>query len=231
MVISEQISDQTTVGCTSSPILSNAFYLTLPSILPISYKINVTTPCIIRNFEISKQPPVDWKLAEALLATMATPLDFTAMSIIKPYTTMEYIDGGFVDGNPLRRMISELDEALSPDEEVACVLSLGCGYAGNFSVQEDPKISYWRKLWERNKEDAAESVKREMGHLGVYHRFSVSRGLENAPPGGSFPNIGEIIAHTDVYLNEGSTPKEIDECVGSLKSREPAVPLHRLSMY
>jgi len=205
--------------------------LTLPSILPISYRNNVGAPCIIRNFKISKEPSIDLKLAEALLATMATPPDFTAMSIIRPRTTKEYIDGGFVDGNPLRRMISELDEAFRPDKEVACVLSLGCGYAGIFSVQEGSKIPDWRKLWERNKEDTAESVKQELGHLGIYRRFSVSKGLESVSSGGSFPNLGEIITHTDVYLSEGSTPREIDECVGSLKSREPAVPLHRLSMY
>jgi len=230
-VISEQIPDQTTVGCTSSPILSNAFHLTLPSVLPISYRNNVGAPCIIRNFEISKQPPIDLKLAEALLATMATPPDFTAMSIIKPRATKEYIGGGFADGNPLRRVISELDEAFGPDKEVACVLSLGCGYAGIFSVQEGSKIPDWRKIWERNKEDIAESVKQEMGHLGIYHRFSVSKGLESVPPECLFPNLGEILTHTDVYLNEGSIPKEMGECVGSLKTREPAVLLHRLSMY
>ncbi len=69
----------------------------------------------------------------------------------------------------------------------------------------------------------------QVGHLGVYHRFSVEQGLQRIY-GVNLDEIGWLNTQVDSYLDDAQVSRKLDHCVESLRLRQGQVTLEQLSM-
>jgi hypothetical protein len=200
-------------------------------VVPISYKLGLQHTCTLRNFDIRQQQPLNVTIAEALLATLATPPRFSSASLFKGDAAFEYIGGELTISNPAREVISEAHGAFGPDERVACLLSLGCGHSGVIVAPDELHSAGWSVFLEklfRDNEQKAQIIEAQMGHLGLYYRFSVTRGLERRTSTIT-PKPGEVLAHTAVYLSMVAISRKMDLCVDSIKVQDGIASLEQLS--
>ncbi|KIM27345.1 hypothetical protein M408DRAFT_24574 [Serendipita vermifera MAFF 305830] len=197
----------------------------------VSYKSNAGSTCMLRNRSSRQEQSPNVTIAEALLATLATPPLFTPVQVLKNAATFEYIGADWTLSNPTQEIIAEAHEALGADERVACLLSLGCGHPGIFATPERASMAEWNKLLERlamDGERRAESIRSQMGQLGLYHRFSVSRGLEREDKKINTINPGVITQHTQAYLGELQVFNQIETCTNALRLRIKVASLDQL---
>ncbi|KIM26629.1 hypothetical protein M408DRAFT_72598 [Serendipita vermifera MAFF 305830] len=196
--------------------------------VPIAYKHHVGPTYTLRNYQ---QKALNLTIMEAILATLATPPLFSSTSIVKDAETFEYVGADYALSNPTREIIANAYEAFGPDRHVACILSLGSGYTGITSFPGDNNLDQWNDFLKKlvmDSEQVAQSIDSQMGHLGLYYRLCVSHGLEKwSTTNAAEP--GPITAHTSTYLTDVSVSRRVDQCVGSLKSREGISTLEQLS--
>lgn len=83
---------------------------------------------MIRTFSVRQEPALNIPVADALLATLATPPLFSKTSAFKDAATFEYVGGDLTLGNPARQIITEAHGAFGSGGLVSCFLSLGCGH-------------------------------------------------------------------------------------------------------
>ena len=101
------------------------------------------------------------------------------------------------------------------------------------ATPEDVNLASYSQFLERlvtDSEQTAEEIESQMGHLGIYHRFNVTRGLEKSVLKGALVP-GEVLEHTAVYLGGTSVSRRIDLCINSLKIRDGIVSLEQLRKY
>jgi hypothetical protein len=133
--------------------------------------------------------------------------------------------------NPVRQVIAEAHTTFGSAEQIACIVSVGCGHPGLLSTPQNLEIMSWSQFLERLVTDAereAQSIDAHMGHLGVYYRFCVNKGLEKTTDT-TMSDPGNTITHTAAYLADVSVSRQFDQCVGSLKLQEGIVSLGQLS--
>lgn len=170
-------------------------------------------------------------VADALLATLASPPLFAPMSTLKGSTIFEYIGADFTLSNPCREIIFEAHNAFGADGKVACLLSLGCGHPGITSMPKGHELSGWNQVMEkllRSNDQEAQNFDIQLGHLGFYYRFTVSHGLETTSEGVALPQ-GDVIAHTAAYIADASVSRKLEQCVDLLTLRDGSVLLKDLS--
>ena len=220
-----------TANCKILLALPSHYLIANQSVVPISYKDHVSGTCKLRNFNVRQEPALNLTITEALLATLATPPLFAPTSIFKDAATFKYIGGDLSLSNPTRELISEAHSAFGSDERVACLLSLGCGHLGLIDVPKNPDLTSWNRLLENmvmNNQQRAQEIESQMGHLGIYHRYSVTRGLERSNST-TDPEPGEVLAHTGVYLADVAVSRNLDLCAKLLEVRDGGASLEQLS--
>jgi len=143
-------------------------------------------------------------VAEAILATLATPPLFSSTLVSKDAATFAYVGGDLVLSNPLLDILAEACGYFGPEAYVACLLSLGYGHLGVMQVPEDSNLATWNSFLHKilaNSEKDAQAADARMGHLGIYHRFSVNGGMERfVRETTSTPET--ILAQTQAYLDD-----------------------------
>jgi hypothetical protein len=166
-----------------------------------------------------------------MLATMTTPPFFKPVSVRNDGATYEYISGDLGLSNPIEAIIAEAYGAFGSGRHVACLMSLGCGHPGIISAPEGSDLASWNRVLGKlvmESKETAERMESQMGHLGIYHRFSVGHGLSQTTPMVQ-PASGDILAHTASYLTEESTSRRLDLLLDILRLREGVSSLQQLS--
>jgi len=205
--------------------------LTSHSAIPISYKLHAASICILRNYAVRHEQTLNLTIAEALMATMATPPLFTSTPVYKGSTAFECIGAELTLSNPTQEMIAEAHGTFGADKRVACLLSLGSGHPGIFSTPDKPSVAEWNRFLEGLVMDAerkAQTLEFQMGHLGIYYRFSVGSGLERTNPS-TVMGPGGVIIHTQVYIGDAKVSKAMGICTGLLRTRDGVITLGQLS--
>ena len=216
------------VNCTFSTVNSGIWWLIHSRVIPISYKQNVGSICTLRNYCVDYEQAVNLTITEALLATLSVPPYFASLSIIKDAVTFEYTSADWKFRNPTQEIITEAYAAFGADERVACLLSLGCGSPGILTAPKNPNSSEWNQFLERLVEDGehkSQVLESQIGPSSLYHRFSVTSGLESSTALGP----GDIVTHTIVYLANIAVSRRIGICVDNLRLRDGLSSLDRLS--
>jgi len=204
--------------------------LTICRVIPLLHKKHIGHPLVLRN---SEGDALNFTITEAILATLASPPLFTPISISNEVTTSEYISGDLKLSNPTRTIISEAYEAFGEEHRVACILNIGSGQPGVLSIPDNSDLETWNHFLEKALKDGeqqSEAIEVQIGHLGLYHRFSVIRGLE-WEKSGPHPDAGDIITHTAVYLGGVNVSRKMTTCVDLLRLRDGVAPLGQLSEY
>ncbi|KIM32138.1 hypothetical protein M408DRAFT_214439 [Serendipita vermifera MAFF 305830] len=179
------------------------------SIAPISYKIHVGSNSIIHNHAVRQEPAIDLTVNEALLATLATPPLFTPTSISRDASVFEYLGGDLTQSNPARVVVTEAYRAFGAEARIALLLSIGSGHPGVVSFPDNNNLASWGQFLEKlvaDSEQKAQEIESQMGHLGIYHRFNIVRGLKKMKPSTKFTS-GEVLAHTAAYLSDVSVSR------------------------
>jgi len=182
---------------------------------------------MLRNFDVGQEEELNFTIAEAMLATLASPPLFTPASISK----FEYISGDLKFSNPTLKIVSEANDAFGEEAHVACLMNLGSGHPGFLSPPSNSDSDSWNQFLDKVVEDGeqkAAELDSQMGNLGLYHRFSVARGLEMATRINT-PTVGGAIEYTAMYLAEVAVSRKMDICVTSLRLRDGVASLGQLS--
>ena len=170
-------------------------------------------------------------IGEALLSTLATPPLFIPTSIHKESSTFEYIGGDISLSNPTQRIVAETQMAFGSEDLIACILSLGCGHPGVIVTPDDSSLNMWNDFLVRlvkDSERVSQEVDARIGHLGIFHRFSVTEGLEHVTEKSIF-DTGGIVAHTRAYLDDVSVTEKMALCIDVLNTRLGISSLEQMS--
>lgn len=173
-------------------------------IVPVMYKNHVGSTCILSNISSRGEPSTNLTVAEAMLATMATAPTFDPVAVSKDFSSFEYISGELGLSNPVREVIAGAHRAFGNESTIACLLSIGCGNSGvnrALSASESESRTHFLERVAFDSEKAAAEIDAQVGQLALYHRLSVTHGLEvsryqlwNDP--------SDIAAHTKAYLED-----------------------------
>jgi hypothetical protein len=177
-------------------------------IIPILHSRHIWHACMLRNFDAGQDDELNFTIAEAVLATLASPPLFIPASISK----LEYISGDLKLSNPTLTIVSEAYEAFGEQARVACLMSLGTGHPGFISPPSTSDLDSWNQFLDnvvKDSEQKAEEIESQLGNLGLYHRFSVTRGLEGERQTNA-STIGDAIEYTVVYLNVVAVSRKLE---------------------
>jgi hypothetical protein len=195
--------------------------------IPILHNRHIEHARILRNFDACQEQELNFTIAEAILATLASPPLFTPATISK----FEYISGDLKFSNPTLTLISEAYGAFGEEGRVACLLNLGTGHPGFLSPPSNSDSDSWSQFLDKlvkDSEQKAEETESQIGNLGLYHRFSVSRGLEGERRTNT-PTVGDAAEYTTLYLAGVAVSRKLELCVDSLKLRDDIASLGQLS--
>jgi hypothetical protein len=196
------------------------------SAIPILHYRHIAHAHILRSFDVGRED-LNFTVAQAMLATLASPPLFTPASISK----VEYISGDLKFSNPTLTIISEAYDIFGEEARAACVMNIGSGHAGFISPPNSSDLESWNQFLEKlvkDSEQKAEEIESQMGSLGLYHRFSVTRGLEDETQA-TTPTVGAAIEYTAMYLTGVAVSRKLEICVDSLRLRDGVASLAQLS--
>jgi hypothetical protein len=168
-----------------------------------------------------------------MLATLASPPLFTPLSIPNGILTFEYISGDLTLSNPTLTVVSEAHEIFGQEARVACLMNIGSGHPGFISPPDSSDLASWNQFLEKvvkDSEQKAEEIEAQMGGLGLYHRLSVTRGLEGQTAVKT-TTAGDAIGYTIVYLAGAGVSRKLDLCAKLLTRRDGIVSLKQLSKF
>jgi hypothetical protein len=166
-----------------------------------------------------------------MLATLASPPLFIPLSISNGTSTFEYISGDLALSNPTLMIVSEAYEPFGQEARVACLMNIGSGHPGFISPPDSSDLASWNQFLEKvvkDSEQKAEEIDAQMGNLGLYHRLSVTRGLEGQTEVKT-TTAGDAIGHTVIYLAEAAVSRKLDLCAKLLMRRDGVISLKQLS--
>jgi hypothetical protein len=197
------------------------------SVIPILHNRHIGHARILRSFDAGQEDELNFTIAEAILATLASPPLFTPVSISK----FEYISGDLKFSNPTLTIVSEAYEAFGEEARVSCLMNIGTGHPGFISPPTTSDPDNWNQFLDKvvkDSEQKAEEIESQMGNLGLYHRFTVTRGLEGERRT-TMTTIGDAMECTTVYLGGVAVSRKLETCVDSLRLRDGIASLGQLS--
>ncbi|PVG01551.1 TPR-like protein [Serendipita vermifera] len=185
-------------------------------------KENVQTKIKFRTYRNRTGAPLDITVLDAMMATCASP-NFEPVTIGTSFRRKTYLSGPFSCRNPIRELIAEAhDLSPSPEEEyIATLVSLGAGHPGIItgSAPHASGESILVMVPEilANCDQVADEMANQIGHLGIYYRLSLPRGLEVS----TLPDeldLGYIYTQTVSYCETSEGKELLDNCVKSLQA-------------
>jgi hypothetical protein len=165
------------------------------------------------------------------------------------------VGAGLGASNPIREVILEAHSLFGGADGVAAIISLGAGHPGTTSFPDPTSPSFggstmnW--FWGSKKgmadsqawlktltnmvndcEETAREIKTQMGHLGLYWRFSVEQGLQQAAISDEDEEAGEwIMTQTRQYLESEDVVTALDACADACKTQLSLTTLEQLRMF
>jgi hypothetical protein len=185
----------------------------------------------LRTYPVRTEPPSVITVIEAVLATCASPVGFEPVTIGARHKKQEYV--GPVAHNPFRDVITESHLLFGGDSSVASILSLGCGHPGVITVPSDGTPATLLALMQEMILDCqshAKETQDQIGHLGIYFRFSVEQGMQRAYLGNT-DDTSLMVSRTQTYLGDLDVSSKVDAYIQSLHTPVGLITLERLSMY
>jgi hypothetical protein len=206
----------------------------------------------VRNTALNYKPTV----IETLRTAWATPNLFSPVRMGPLYREEGFISAVHGHNNPILEVMKEALNVFGPNAHLSCLLSLGTGksiikssrsgdigaggaagvFREDFAASERDKAINMTTLEQltTDGEGIAEEVSRRIGNLGVYFRFSVTRGLSfedvTVQCGSISAKFGEIISQTTGYLLENLTSSSLDKSITSAETPS-TVSLEMICMY
>ena len=178
-------------------------------------------PCLMLRNYASRHAAYNPTIVEAIRIAWATPGIFSSVHIGPTFMKEEFVSAVNGTNNPTFEAIKEVNEVFGGQSRISCLLSLGAGKLINLSANAENMLEQTAQ----DTEGTARELQMCLEKLGVYFRFSVDRGLES-----HHSQLGLVVSHTSVYLNDSAVSQKLEECVDALKYLN-GVALEQLCMY
>jgi hypothetical protein len=197
----------------------------------------VATPCAnvghtvhFRTYPVRTGPSSIITVIDAVLATCASQPAFESVSFGAGHKKQEYI-GDIGVNNPVRDVIAEAQTLFGKDSSVASILSVGCGHPGVISMASNGDATALQAVLRDitlDCERQAQEAQEQIGHLGIYFRFSVEQGMQRSQPT-SADDLSWIATQTEVYLAETGVSSKVEELLNSWDAGIGVITLDQLS--
>ncbi|KAG9107965.1 hypothetical protein FRC07_008549 [Ceratobasidium sp. 392] len=158
---------------------------------------------------------------------MAHPELFKSFGVEETSKITETLVGGDIGcSNPTPHVLAEVS-ALYPEGHVASIVCIGAGHARTIAI---PKSNPLHRIMPTNvlvamKDVATDSerVAQEMAvrfqaTSGVYFRFSIDQGMQNARMS-QWQRKSEVVAHTRAYMQKAEVTGQMDEAARAIVAR------------
>ncbi|KIM20971.1 hypothetical protein M408DRAFT_305789 [Serendipita vermifera MAFF 305830] len=186
-------------------------------------RANAGIKICLRSYPTQSHPASTITLVEAVLATCAIPPLFAPIKTGPKYREKEYIGAGLGANNPIQEVIAESYSLFGQKSTVGSLLSVGGGHPGVITLPSDGDADDLYKTMRDMMNDCAEKareIKQNIGHTGIYFRFSVEQGMQNDHASQAI-DPGWIVAQTEGYLEDN-----VDQLDAFVKnSKQPVNPV------
>jgi hypothetical protein len=193
-------------------------------------RANVGHTVHFRTYPVRTELPSVITVVDAVLATCASQPAFAPVSFGARHKKQEYI-GDVGVNNPVRDVIAEAYMLFGGGSSVASILSVGCGHPGVISMSSNGDATALQAVLKDKILDCerrAQEVQEQIGHLGIYFRFSVEQGMQRSQPT-SAHDLSWIATQTEVYLTGTGVSSMVEELLKSWDAGIGVITLDQLS--
>jgi hypothetical protein len=193
-------------------------------------RANVGHTVHFRTYPVRTEPSSVITVVDAVLATCASQPAFAPVSFGARHKKQEYI-GEVGVNNPVRDVIAEAQILFGRDSSVASILSVGCGHPGVVSLAPKVDASALQAVMRDvilDCESRAQEMQEQIGHLGIYFRFSVEQGMQRSQPTPG-NDLSWIATQTEVYLAGTGVSSKVEELLKSCDAGIGVITLDQLS--
>lgn len=160
----------------------------------------------------------DCAIWQAARATCADPLFFDPIRIGPPGLKEPFVDGGLGCNNPLEILFQEA-YSLFPDHRISCIISLGTGQLHPISIHPKKFNDALLEIVRDCEGTADAAALRFRGVPNVYHRFTVSHGMQSIE-NDRWDQANTIKSHTNAYLESIDVSRKLSAAVKRIGSRD-----------
>jgi hypothetical protein len=194
-----------------------------------SLSASANSKAVLRTYLVRSQVSSTITVIDAALASCSAQPDFAPVSSGSGYKRKVYVAAGLGANNPVSNVITEAHELFGGESSVAFLLSLGTGHSGTIPVPGDGAFDIHKLIRDmmNDCEQRAQEVERRLGRVGIYFRFSVQQGMQNAH-GGQVTDPNWISSQTDAYLSDQRTSENIDGLLQTFNAPKKHVTLAQL---
>ncbi|KAH8818955.1 hypothetical protein DL96DRAFT_1715227 [Flagelloscypha sp. PMI_526] len=175
---------------------------------------NMSSPRILRNYEVRANASLDCKVWEAARATTALVGIFNLITIGTAHVNERFVGGEFRWNNPAHELSVEIANVF-PGREVACIVSIGSGHPLVLGLSGD-QHDIFRRISEDCEQVANELFRRFVNIPDLYWRLSVEQGMQDV----HFADAQElttILTSTHSYLQSSRPNNDVDALIEVLK--------------
>ncbi|CCA69846.1 hypothetical protein PIIN_03786 [Serendipita indica DSM 11827] len=199
-----------------------------PAFVIVTPTSNLSSCMKFRTYRSRVGLPSQITILDAMLATAATLPYFDPVKVKQSLGEEEYIAPSLEFYNPIKEILTEAHGLYSGKAQVATLVSFGAGNPGVIKFNpgsEDWKLTLAKLL--SNSERVGGEIGSQMGHLGIYFRFSVQQGIQiSSLPEGRLSSL--IGTHTAAYLEDYEVASRLEACVESIQQRVGVTTLDQL---
>ncbi|KAH8824780.1 hypothetical protein DL96DRAFT_1817429 [Flagelloscypha sp. PMI_526] len=176
---------------------------------------NMSSPRILRNYEVRANASPDCKVWEAARATTALVGIFSLITIKTVHVSERYVGGEVRWNNPTHELTVEIAN-LFPSRDVACIVSIGSGHPRVLCLSKD-QHDLFRRISEDCEQVANELFRRFAKIPDLYWRLSVEQGMQDIYSA-DVQELATILASTHSYLQASRPSNDIDALIEVLKT-------------
>ncbi|KIM20749.1 hypothetical protein M408DRAFT_123984 [Serendipita vermifera MAFF 305830] len=177
---------------------------------------------------------IDPTFVEAACATLAIPELFTPVSIGSSLRKQRFVGTPIGSNNPTRQVLEEALLQFGDEQPISLILSLGSGRPNAFSFEmlnlyPESSGNLLTQLM-LGCERVAKELSLQLSEFPAYIRLNVDKGVEFLKFS-DWDQLGDIEAHTDVYLQLPGINDGVNNASRALQQRIGLTSLGELSKY
>ncbi|KAH8814675.1 hypothetical protein DL96DRAFT_420319 [Flagelloscypha sp. PMI_526] len=174
---------------------------------------NLSSPRLLRNYNVRSNASPDCKVWEAAAATCALVGIFRSITIGPASAGERFVGGEVRWNNPTHELTVEVANIFT-DRDIACIVSVGSGHPGVPSISEDDNNVF--KRISEDCEQVANDLSRRFSKVpDLYWRLSVEQGMQGVNPV-DIQELTKILASTRSYLQTSRPSNDVDAMISVL---------------
>ncbi|KAH8818947.1 acyl transferase/acyl hydrolase/lysophospholipase, partial [Flagelloscypha sp. PMI_526] len=175
---------------------------------------NMSSPRLLRNYEVRANASPDCKVWEAAMATTALIGVFNLITVKTTHVNERFVGGEVRWNNPTHELTVEIANVFS-GRDVACIVSIGSGHPRVLCLSRD-QHDIFKRISEDCEQVANELFRRFVTVPDLYWRLGVEHGLQDVHSA-DVQELTTILASTHSYLQSSRPNNDVDALIEVLK--------------